>query len=65
MSMIIVPALAVSAFLYYKMNNPVLPVFPTNASVSWWILFLLRHYVTLQASQSQSIACRSTSFTFV
>jgi hypothetical protein len=65
MSMIIVPALAVSAFLYYKMNNPVLPVFPTNASVSWWILFLLRHYVTLQASQSQSIVCRSTSFTFV
>ena len=52
MSVIILPALSISAFLYYKMNNPVLPVFPTNASVSWWILFLLRHYVTYQVSQS-------------
>jgi len=50
LSMVIVPALAISAFLYYKMNNPILPIFPTNASISWWILFLLRHYVTLQAS---------------
>jgi hypothetical protein len=46
--MIIVPALAVSAFFYYKLNNPVLPLLPTNASISWCLLFLLRHYITLQ-----------------
>jgi hypothetical protein len=64
LSMIVVPALAISAFLYYKMNNPVLPIFPTNASISWWILFILRHYVTLQVSHSGKIDCLSQSFTF-
>ena len=64
LSMIVVPALSISAFLYYKMNNPVLPIFSTNASISWWILFLLRHYVTLQVSHSWRIDCLSQSFTF-
>jgi len=45
-TMFIVPALAVSAFFFYNMNNPIL--FKTAASVSWWILFGLRHYITLQ-----------------
>lgn len=48
--MIIVPALAMAAFFYYKLNNPVLPILPTNTSISWCLLFLLRHYITLQVS---------------
>lgn len=47
---IIVPALAIAAFFYYKLNNPVLPILPTNTSISWCLLFLLRHYITLQVS---------------
>jgi hypothetical protein len=64
LTMIVVPALSISAFLYYKMNNPVVPIFSTNASISWWILFFLRHYVTLHVSHSGRIDCLSQSFTF-
>ena len=45
LTMFIVPALAVSYFFFYQMNNPTL--FKTEASISWWILFCLRHYCTL------------------
>ena len=48
LSMIIVPALAIAAFCFYSLDNPPLRVFKTGASISWGILFLLRHYVTLQ-----------------
>ena len=48
--MIIVPTLAMAAFFYYKLNNPFLPILPTNTSISWCLLFLLRHYITLQVS---------------
>lgn len=49
-TMWIMPALAVSAFFYYKLNNPVLSVLPTDASISWWVLFAIRHYLTLHVS---------------
>ena len=45
LTMFIIPALAVSYFFFYQMNNPTL--FKTEASISWWILFCLRHYCTL------------------
>lgn len=48
--MFIVPALAVSAFFYYQLNNPSLYILPRNASISYWILFGIRHYLTLQVS---------------
>jgi hypothetical protein len=54
---IIVPALAVSTFFYYKLNNPVLPILPTNASISWCLLFVLRHYITLQVKSSLFRGC--------
>lgn len=44
----IVPALSVSAFCYYQLGNPVLSILPTDASVSWWILFAIRNYLTFQ-----------------
>lgn len=54
LTMFIVPALAVSYFFFYQMNNPTL--FKTEASISWWILFCLRHYCTfLLACVSQYI----------
>ena len=49
----IIPALAVSAFFFYRMNNPIFAALPTDASISWWILFILRHYVTLQVIESE------------
>jgi hypothetical protein len=48
--MFIIPLLSISAFFYYQLNNPILPIFSTDASISWWILFFIRHYVTLLVS---------------
>jgi len=47
-SMFIVPALAISAFFYYRLGNPILSILPTDASISWWILFAIRNYLTFQ-----------------
>ncbi|KAL7548908.1 hypothetical protein ACHAWF_012175 [Thalassiosira exigua] len=47
-STFIVPALAISAFLYYHLGNPIFAVFGGDASISWSILFVLRNYLTLQ-----------------
>ena len=58
-SMFIIPLLSLSAFFYYQLNNPMLPIFATDASVSWWILFIIRHYVTLLVS------CRRNSAIFL
>lgn len=44
----VVPALAVSAFLFYHLGNPSPQVFGNDSSLSWWILFGLRNYMTLQ-----------------
>ena len=49
----IVPALALSAFFYYQLSNPILSILPTDASASWWVLFLVRHYITLQVSKEE------------
>ncbi|KAL7538906.1 hypothetical protein ACHAXR_008875, partial [Thalassiosira sp. AJA248-18] len=60
-SLFIVPALAISAFFYYsiishtplpalfyyRLNNPTLHFLPTDASISWWILFCVRQYLML------------------
>eukprot|EP00970_Alexandrium_tamarense_P009980 scaffold1976_cov187-Alexandrium_tamarense.AAC.9 len=47
-SCIIVPALAVATFFYYRLGNPTTPFLPTDATISWWILFTIRSYLTLQ-----------------
>mmetsp|Transcript_57437 Transcript_57437/g.121884 ORF Transcript_57437/g.121884 Transcript_57437/m.121884 type:complete len:1390 (-) Transcript_57437:180-4349(-) len=47
-SLYLVPAVAVAAFFFYWMNNPSLAILPTDASISWWILFVVRHFLTLQ-----------------
>mmetsp|Transcript_32345 Transcript_32345/g.78322 ORF Transcript_32345/g.78322 Transcript_32345/m.78322 type:complete len:1238 (-) Transcript_32345:93-3806(-) len=44
--MFIVPALAVSAFFFYQLDNPPCRFLPTDASISWWILFVVRHFLT-------------------
>lgn len=47
-SLFIIPALAVAAFFYYRLGNPSLEFLPTEAPISWWILFCIRSYLTLQ-----------------
>ena len=50
-TLFIVPALAISFFFYYQLNDPLDRLFfKTDASISWLILFALRHYLTLQVS---------------
>ena len=44
----ILPALAVSAFLFYHLGNPPFKIFSNDATISWWILFIIRNYMTLQ-----------------
>lgn len=51
-SMFIIPLLSLSAFFFYQLNNPILPFLSTDASISWWILFIIRHYVTLLVSNT-------------
>ncbi len=47
-TMYLVPALAVSAFLFYHLGNPSPQVFGNDSTLSWWILFAMRNYMTLQ-----------------
>ena len=49
-SCVIVPMLAVAAFFFYRLGNPTLQFLPNDTSVSWWILFAIRSYLTLQLS---------------
>jgi hypothetical protein len=44
---VIVPLLAIAAFFFYRLDNPTLPFLPNDTSVSWWILFVIRSYLTL------------------
>ena len=48
LSCVIIPLLAIATFFFYRLGNPSLPFLPTDASVSWWILFAIRSYLTLQ-----------------
>lgn len=48
LTFVIVPALATAAALYYRLGNPTL--FRTDATVSWFILFLLRNFIALEAA---------------
>ncbi len=56
-TMYLVPAVAVSAFLFYHLNNP---------AISWLILFAMRNYMTLQLAYGSEyvlvdvLALRST-----
>ncbi len=43
-----IPLIAVSAILYYILENPIASL---GASYSWWLLFAVRHLVTLLLSQ--------------
>lgn len=61
-SMFIIPLLSISAFFYYQLNNPILPIFSTDASISWWILFVIRHYVTLLVSPYVVAVCGCCQF---
>jgi hypothetical protein len=61
-SMFIMPLLSISAFFYYQLNNPILPIFSTDASISWWILFVIRHYVTLLVSPYVVAVCGCCQF---
>ena len=36
-----------AAFFYYRLGNPSFDFLPTDASISWWILFAVRSYLTL------------------
>ncbi|KAL7500365.1 hypothetical protein ACHAWT_008467, partial [Skeletonema menzelii] len=47
-TMYIVPALAVSAFLFYHLGNPSPKILEEESTLSWWILFAMRNYMTLQ-----------------
>ena len=47
-AMYLVPALAVSAFLFYHLSNPSPKIIANDATISWWILFGMRNYITLQ-----------------
>jgi hypothetical protein len=44
---IIIPMLAMATFSFYRLGNPTLPFLPNETSVSWWILFTIRSYLTL------------------
>ena len=48
LTLVIVPALATAAAFYYRLGNPTL--FQTGATVSWFILFLLRNFIALEAA---------------
>ena len=48
LTFVIVPALATAAAFYYRLGNPTL--FRTEATVSWFILFILRNFIALQAA---------------
>eukprot|EP00804_Cyclotella_cryptica_P009864 CCRYP_014152-RA/>CCRYP_014152-RA protein AED:0.26 eAED:0.26 QI:897/1/1/1/0.88/0.8/10/620/1334 len=48
LSCVIIPLLAIATFFFYRLGNPSLAFLPTDASVSWWILFAVRSYLTLQ-----------------
>jgi len=49
-SCVIVPLLAVATFFFYRLGNPTFPFLPNETSASWWILFIIRSYLTLQLS---------------
>eukprot|EP00986_Skeletonema_menzelii_P012229 scaffold6654_cov135-Skeletonema_menzelii.AAC.2 len=65
-TMYMVPALAVSAFLFYHLGNPSPKLFENGATLSWWILFGMRNYMTLQLAYGSEyvltdvLALRST-----
>ena len=65
-TMYLVPALAVSAFLFYHLGNPSPKILENGATLSWWILFGLRNYMTLQLAYGSEyvivdvLALRST-----
>ena len=44
--MTIVPLLSLSALLFYCFNNPDVPFMPTDASLSWWLIFSCRMIMT-------------------
>jgi hypothetical protein len=48
LSCVIIPLLAIATFFFYRLGNPTLPFLPNDTSVSWWILFFIRSYLTLQ-----------------
>jgi len=65
-TMYLIPALAVSAFLFYHLNNPAPKILAHDASISWLILFGMRNYMTLQLAYGSEyvlvdvLALRST-----
>ncbi|KAK1737000.1 mechanosensitive ion channel family protein [Skeletonema marinoi] len=65
-TMYLVPALAVSAFLFYHLGNPSPKILENGATLSWWIIFGLRNYMTLQLAYGSEyvivdvLALRST-----
>jgi len=46
-SFFIIPAVALAAFSYYRLGNPSFEFLPTDASISWLVLFSVRSYLTL------------------
>ena len=51
-TLFVVPSLAISFFFFYELHNPIDQIFlKVDASISWMILFALRHYLTLQVSE--------------
>jgi hypothetical protein len=51
-TLFVVPSLAISFFFFYELHNPIDQIFfKMDASISWLILFALRHYLTLQVSE--------------
>jgi len=47
LSLIIIPLLAIAAFFFYTLGNPSLDFLPSDATLSYWCLFLLRNCITL------------------
>jgi len=46
-----VPLLGMAHLLYYYMGNPAIPFLPKTASVSWWLILIVRLQVTFNLSQ--------------
>eukprot|EP00586_Coscinodiscus_wailesii_P020942 CAMPEP_0172493634 /NCGR_PEP_ID=MMETSP1066-20121228/25037_1 /TAXON_ID=671091 /ORGANISM="Coscinodiscus wailesii, Strain CCMP2513" /LENGTH=878 /DNA_ID=CAMNT_0013263857 /DNA_START=100 /DNA_END=2736 /DNA_ORIENTATION=+ len=50
--LIMVPAMALASFLFYYVNNVEVVFFPAEASLSWWLVFLVRQLVTFNLAKA-------------
>jgi hypothetical protein len=57
LSCVIIPLVALATFFFYRLGNPSLPFLPNDTSISWWILFAVRCYLTLQLAYITEYLC--------